>query len=154
MACGHVQSVAAPPTVRSLKICPLPLPPLNKSAPSRHPPTKFQNFCPPIFKILDPPLAVSCCVKHVGVVVITLASWPKGTRFESRQRHYVGTCNLRQVTQSHCLSPTIRRSFVDIWSINKRYLPFLCCEFKLWAPFGIIDIIVIAWMMNSDLNAQ
>ena len=31
---------------------------------------------------------------------------------------------LGQVTHSHCLAPTIRRSFVDIWSVNKWYLPF------------------------------
>ena len=58
-------------------------------------------------------------VRRVGVVVITPASGPKGVRFEPRQRHYFGTCNLGQVTHSHCLAPMIRRSFIDLWSVNK-----------------------------------
>ena len=43
-------------------------------------------------------------VRRVGVVVITPASWPKGARFESRHRHYVGTCNLGQVILTHIVS--------------------------------------------------
>jgi hypothetical protein len=58
-------------------------------------------------------------VRRVGVVVITL-QW---CLFESRQRRYVGTCHLGKITHSHCLASIIRRSFIDIWSVNTWYLP-------------------------------
>jgi len=65
------------------------------------------------------------------------ARWCSGhnTGLESRQRHYFGAFNLGQVTHSHCLAPTIRRSFVDIWSVNKGiYLIYL------WRHFEVLNM--------------